>query len=83
MTSALDILLERGRGYLYRGKYPQIVVFTKSVAVADKLKAEFGGHVYRHSKGYVWMISNRRELAALKTKLGDNTKSCWHFENIL
>ena len=68
--AASDIVLERGRGYLYRDKYPQVVVFTKSLTDVDKLQQAFGGHSHGHRAGYVWIISHRDELRTMLEVLG-------------
>lgn len=80
--SAADIVLERGRGYLYKGKYSQVVVFTKSVMDLDKLQQAFGGHSHAHKKGFVWIISHRSELRSMFEKL-EGRQSTHGFEKVV
>lgn len=80
--TAKEILLSRGRGYLYKGKYPQVVVFTRAVLDVDKLEQEFGGHHYNHNTGYIWVLSNRYEQQRMLDVLG-STRSDHGFEDIV
>ena len=80
--TAADIVLERGRGYLYRGKYPQVVVFTRSLTDLDKLKQAFGGHSHEHKRGHVWIISHRDELRSMLEAL-EPRKSNHEFEDVI
>ena len=66
---AYKIVRERGRAYLYKGKYPQLTVFTKSVTELDILIQTFGGHSYKHKCGYVWLISRRSQIKKLMAKI--------------
>jgi len=82
VANACRIVQERGRAYLYKGKYPQLVVFTKSMVEVDKLIQEFGGHYYKHCTGLVWQLSRRVALAALLEKMKPYP-SRYGFESIL
>lgn len=63
--TAKTILLAKGRGYLYRQRYPQVIVFSRSLTDIDKLKAEYGGNHYKHNTGYVWVLCNRADLRSM------------------
>lgn len=80
--NAREILLQRGRGYLYKGRYPQIVVFTRAVLDVDKLESCYGGHHYRHKSGFIWLLSDRKSLRACLESL-EGVKSRHGFEDIL
>lgn len=69
MVTAIDIVLEKGRGYMYKSRYPQVVVFSTSGAEIDKLIQAFGGHSYKHGTGRVWIVSRRAQLSALAEKM--------------
>jgi len=83
IETARDIVLERGHAYLYRGKYPQLQVFTTKEIELDVLKRTFGGHSYRHGSGFVWVLSKRVELAAFMQKISPHLPSRCGLENIL
>ena len=80
---AEEIVRDRGRGYLYRGKYPQVVVFTTNELETDKLMSAFGGHAYQHGTGFTWVLSKRSELDTLMTKIKPYLPSKYGFESIL
>lgn len=65
-ANPVDIINQYARVY-YQGKtkkYVQVTFFSKLKMYCDKLLV-FGGAVYQHKKGYVWMCSDRKELIAL------------------
>jgi len=79
-TSSIDptrIVIERARAYAYKDKYPQVVVFTKSLVEIDRLKSVFGGNDYVHGTGYIWMLSKR----ALILEMVEKTKPFFPSEN--
>lgn len=82
LLSAKQILIERGRGYLYKQKYPQVIIFTRSVMDIDKLIRTFGGHSYKHNTGTVWVLSSKQKLKAMLHKIAP-TVSQHHFEDII
>lgn len=82
VQTAKQILLERGRGYLNRGKYPQIVVFTKSLTEIDKLEAVYGGNHYKHNTGYIWVVSRRENINNILWLLSPNV-SANGFEDVV
>jgi len=79
---AKRILIERGRGYLYKGRYPQLTVFTPRVEEATCLKQAFGGNYYRHGNGVVWVLSRRDALDAVLSAIAPE-QSVSGFENII
>lgn len=81
--TAETIVRDRGRGYLYKSKYPQIVIFTTNELETDKLMSAFGGHSYQHGTGFTWVLSKRSELEALMVKIKPYLPSKYGFENIL
>lgn len=81
--TAAGIVWERGRAYLYKGKYPQLIVFTTSKTELDDLKQAFGGHSYAHGSGFIWVLSKRKELATLMQKMKPFLPSKNGFENVL
>jgi len=80
--TAQHILLSRGRGYLYKQRYPQVVVFSKSLTDIDKLKAAYGGNHYKHNTGYVWMLTSKRELRLLLQTISP-CRSSHGFEDVI
>jgi hypothetical protein len=81
--TAETIVRDRGRGYLYKGKYPQIVIFTTNELETDKLMNAFGGHAYQHGTGFTWVLSKRSELEALMVKIKPFLPSKNGFESVL
>jgi hypothetical protein len=81
--TAEAIVCDRGRGYLYKGKYPQVVVFTTNELETDKLMSAFGGHAYPHGTGFTWVLSKRSELKTLMVKVKPFLPSRNGFESIL
>jgi len=81
--SAVDIVLEKARGYLYHGRYPQIVVFSCNGTELDKLVHTFGGHSYHHGSGFTWVLSKKAELAFLMAKVKPFLPSRNGFEKLL
>jgi hypothetical protein len=81
-NTAQQILLSRGRGYLYKQRYPQVVVFSKSLVDIYKLKTFYGGNHYKHNSGYVWMITNKRELRLMLDSISP-CRSSHGFEDIV
>ena len=71
------------RGYLYRGLYPQIRLFTKYPLELDHLTQTFGGHYYPHLAGYIWVLSKQSEVQELLTKVKPYLPSRYGFESIL
>jgi len=82
-TTAIEIVIAKARGYLYRGKYPQLIIFTKDVIEIDKLLREFGGNTYRHGTGHVWVLSHRVQLKVLMEKIRPHLPSKHGLESIL
>ena len=80
--TAQQIVLERGRGYLYKGKYPQVTIFTKSLVDIYKLKTTYGGNYYKHNTGFVWMITNRYQLRLLLKAISP-CRSSHGFEDVV
>ncbi len=66
-------VLERGRVYSRRGRYTSLVVFYTERSAATFLEDIFGGHVYKHRVGYVWVLSRFRDLVDLYHHLPDST----------
>ena len=64
-----DTLQQKGRGYITKGKYPRIHVFSRSVMELDRLKREFGGNSYRHGSGHLWVFSGGKAIKDLIVKL--------------
>jgi hypothetical protein len=83
LRDATEIVLAHGRAYLYRAKYPQLVVFTRYVSELDLLVRTFGGHTYKHLAGYVWQLSAKAGLAALLEKVKPHLPSETGFEHVL
>jgi hypothetical protein len=81
-TSAKQILLERGHGYLYKKKYPQVIVFTRSVVDIDKLERAFGGNHHKHNSGIIWILCNKQKLRAMLQKIAP-TRSHHEFEAVI
>jgi len=65
----LELVRDFSRSYIYKGKYPQIVVYTHYTSETDILLREFGGHIYNHRSGFVWILSKQALVAALYSKL--------------
>lgn len=80
--SAKQILITHGRGYLYKQKYPQVVVFTKSVMDVDKLMRTYGGNCYKHRSGMIWMVSSKKRLREM-LKMIAPTRSAHNFEDVI
>lgn len=80
--SAKQIVLAKGRGYIYKRKYPQVVVFTRLVTDADRLERAFGGHHYRHGAGIIWVLSSRAGLRKMLSKIAPE-QSAHSFESII
>lgn len=80
--SAKQILLERGRGYLYKKKYPQVIIFTRSVMDVDKLIRAFGGNQYKHNTGFIWVLSSKSKLKAMLKEIAP-AQSRHHFEDVV
>jgi len=81
--SAQTIVITRARGYRYHGKYPQVTVFSKDQMELDRIQTEFGGHVYAHRKGFIWVLSRRSEVIHLIAKVKPWLPSRHGFETIL
>jgi hypothetical protein len=81
--TATGIVIARARGYLYKGKYPQVVVFATDGLELDKLIRAFGGHSYPHGSGFTWVLSKRTELTEFVKQIKPWLPSCHGFENIL
>jgi len=64
-------LQQKGRGYLTKGKYPRIHVFSLSIVELDRVVSEFGGNSYRHGSGYLWVFSGEKAINDLLAKLED------------
>lgn len=79
--SAKQLVLERGRGYLYKGKYPQLVIFTRSKTDIDRLIRTYGGNSYKHNSGMIWMLSRRQGLKQLLLSIA-GTPSKHGFEKL-
>lgn len=80
--SAKQIVLAKGRGYIYKRKYPQVVVFTRLVTDADRLERAFGGHHYKHNTGIIWVLSSREGLRNMLKKVSPE-RSTHFFEDII
>lgn len=80
--SAKQLLLAKGRGYIYKRKYPQVVVFTRFISDIDKLERMFGGHHYKHGTGMVWVLSDRARLKHMLKELAPG-QSKHFFEDII
>lgn len=83
LNDPYEILCEKARAYVYRGKYPQVVVFTKFVTEYNLLISEFGGGRYRHGTGFVWILSKRSKLRELLEKVKPYLPSKHGFEKVL
>lgn len=79
--NARQLVLQRGRGYLYRGKYPQIVIFTRSKMDIDRLVRTYGGNSYKHNAGMVWILSRRDSIKLLLNHIA-GTPSKHGFEEL-
>ena len=66
-----DTLQQKGRGYITKGKYHRIHVFSRSVMELDRLSQEFGGNSYPHGSGHIWVFSGEKAIKDLLVKLGD------------
>lgn len=64
-----ESIQQKGRGYLTKGKYPRIHVFSRSVMELDRLIREFGGNSYRHGSGHIWVFSGEKAIKDLLAKL--------------
>jgi hypothetical protein len=69
LSSASAVLLKRGRGYFYKKKYPQVMVYTKHRLEIDILERQFGGNHYIHRGGWVWLLSDRKGIRAMVEKM--------------
>jgi len=78
-----EIVQQHARGYLPKGKYPQVVVFTKYVTELDHLKTTFGGRSYTHGSGFVWILATRKGIAELLIKMKPHLPSRCGFENVV
>ena len=63
-----QIVIEKGRVYRYKKRYIQVVVFSIWVTEVRALAYEFGGHIYRHGTGHIWLLANRDSLVELVNK---------------
>jgi len=80
--SAKQIVLAKGRGYIYKRKYPQVVVFTRAVLDVDRLERAFGGHHYKHGTGIIWVLSSRAGLRSMLRKIAPE-QSIHSFESTI
>lgn len=78
-----EIVCEKARAYVYRNKYPQVVVFTKYITEFDLLMREFKGGRYRHGTGYVWVLAKRGDLYEFLEKMKPYLPSKHGFETVL
>ena len=64
-----ETMQQKARGYLTKGKYPRIHVFSRSVTELDRLVREFEGNYYRHGTGHIWVFSGEKAIKDLIIKL--------------
>jgi hypothetical protein len=64
--SPLELIVQFSRHYVHgrRKVHDRLWFFSKYKPQCDKLLV-FGGHVYRQYGGWVWILSNRKNLLAL------------------
>jgi hypothetical protein len=67
----LEMLQQNARGYMTKGKYPRIHVFSRSVMELDRLVREFGGGTYKHGSGFIWVFSGKEAIKDLLARLGE------------
>jgi len=65
MRDPYQIVIEKGRVYKYKKRYIQVIVFSTWVTEVRVLAYEFGGNIYRHGTGHIWMLSHRDRLVEL------------------
>lgn len=83
MVTVYELVRDKGRAYLYKGKYPQLMVFSTSLTDMDRLTTAFGGHYYSHKGGFTWLISKRSEIASLMIKMKPYLPSRYGFELVV
>lgn len=76
-----EILLTKARTYAYRGKYLQVIVFSKYLTEIDLLERTFGGHHYVHGTGFNWLLSKREDLVRIVSQVEDRLPSENGFES--
>lgn len=81
--TAAEIVREKAHGYMYQGKYPQIVVYSCNGNEIDKLVQAFGGHSYSDGNGHHWVLSKRKEVSAFIIKMNPWLPSRHGFEDVL
>lgn len=80
IKSARKIILEKGKSYIYKGKYITVYVFTTWVSEVVALVHAFEGHYYRHGTGYRWVLSKKGNLINLVKNLTADFPSTNQFE---
>lgn len=65
------VVAERGRFYVLSKRYTQVTVFSLNRRDVDELRSHFGGHVYRHRSGFVWVLSKYQDLRRLYDQLSE------------
>ena len=65
LKDVLEIVRTRGRVYVARGKYVQVHVFSTFRSEVYALAYAYGGRIYKHRTGYVWLLATRTDLEAL------------------
>lgn len=80
--SAREIVLEKGRGYTNMKVYPEVVVFTTLKSEINALLRAYDGNAYEHGTGFVWILSRKKDLAAMMEQIKPYLPSKYGFESI-
>jgi len=81
LKNADDIILTRCRAYVYRKHYLQLVVFSTWWSEVESVSYSFGGHIYKHGTGFIWILAKRDSILALVTHLKPFFPSFTGFES--
>jgi len=80
LKDPFEIAKCKAHTYLYKGRYPQIVVFTKYLTEVLSLEKEFGGNHYKHGVGFTWMLTRQEIISNFIDKMKPHLPSRWGFE---
>ena len=67
----LESIQQKARGYMTKGIYPRIHVFSRTTMELDRLVRKFGGNYYRHGSGFLWVFSGRKAIKDLIKQVGE------------
>ena len=83
LRDAYEIVKQKARAYVAKGRYYSVTVFTKYTSETDLLIRTFGGHSHRHGTGFYWMLTRKESLAELLSKMAEHLPTKNHIEDVL